>query len=239
MGSTLADLNPGWKEIYHQVFQKHGLNLNLDEVEAAVSYSWSIVGQEDATAEYGTSLEANREWQRAVEERVMERLQIQPAVREEIFWSIIEAFESPDNYRLYPETVEVLEKLRGLGYRLAIISNWSWHLPELCDALNITAYFEKIFVSARVGYPKPNPKLFQHALKEMQIQPSEAIHIGDSYSADVVGATEQGIAALWLVRPQEYALYEERADRSLKPAAKIASLHEVVDFLNLAAANQL
>lgn len=234
MGSTLSRLQPGWKEIYHQVFQKAGLELPLDEVEAAVSYSWSIVGQQDPTAEYITTLEYNRQWQREVEERVMERLQIQPTVREDIFWQIIEAFESPASYALYPETLTVLDRLQKKGYRLAIISNWSWHLPELCDALNITGYFEKIFTSARIGYAKPHPQIFQRALQEMNITAEQAIHIGDSYSADVVGASEQGIKPLWLVRPEEFPLYEENPDRTIRPAARIANLHGILDFLEQA-----
>ncbi|HEX2916301.1 MAG TPA: HAD-IA family hydrolase [Chloroflexia bacterium] len=233
MGNTLAGLNPSWQGIYHQVFQRAGLDLPIGEVEEAVSYSWGIVSTQDATAEYITTLEGNRAWQREIEERVMERLNIHPAVREELFWEIIKAFENPDSYALYHDTVPTLEKLQKSGYKLAIISNWSWHLPELCNAMGLTPFFSQIFTSARVGYPKPNPKIFEYALQTLEIRPDEALHVGDSLSADVGGATELGINALWLVRPEEQPLYDE-ASLNLKlgkPVRRISTLLETVEFL--------
>jgi putative hydrolase of the HAD superfamily len=233
MGSTLARLKPSVYAIYHQVFQKAGHDLPLDEVESAVSASWEIVFAEEATSEYLATLEFSRSWQREVEERVMERLQIRPDVREDIFWNIIAAFENPNSYELYPEVHDVLTTLKNAGYRLAIISNWSWHLPELCDALGITSYFEQIFTSARLGYAKPNPKLFQHVIREMNISPAEAVHTGDSFTADVIGATAHGIGTFWLVRPEENPHAADRPDAPYQPLARIPNLYGVLDYLNL------
>jgi putative hydrolase of the HAD superfamily len=233
MGSTLARLKPSVHAIYHQVFQKAGHDLPLDEVEAAVTASWEIVAAEDMNTDYPASLEFNRSWQREVEERVMERLQIRPDVREDIFWGIIAAFENPNSYELYPEAHDVLTTLKDAGYRLAIISNWSWHLPDLCDLLGITPYFEQIFTSARLGYAKPNPKLFQYVIREMNISPTEALHTGDSFSADVIGATSQGIGTFWLVRPEENPHAADRPDAPCQPLARIPNLYDVLTYLGI------
>lgn len=235
MGGTLAGLNPGYEAIYHRVFQKAGFNLPLGEVERAISYSWGLVAEQDATAEYTNTLEATRTWQREVEERVMERLNIRPAVREEIFWQIIQAFEDPATYQLYPDTLPALTALKQAGYRLAIISNWSWHLPELCEALGLTPYFEQIYTSARLGFAKPHPAIFKQALAGLKVVPEEAIHIGDSYRADVQGASRLGIRPLWLRRPGEAPLYEaDLPERKTPgPAQTIRSLSEVVTYLGI------
>lgn len=236
MGSTLARLRPGWQGIYHQVFQQAGFDLPLEEVEAAISHSWGIVASEDATAEFIASLEGNRQWQREVEERVMERLNIHPPVREEVFWSIIKAFEDPASYELYPDALPTLTALKAAGYRLAIISNWGWHLPELCETLGLTPHFEQIFTSARLGVAKPNPRIFQYALETLDVRPDEAIHIGDSFAADIVGASNVGIRPLWLVRPAEQPLYDEARLKLLPEgveASSIGSLTEVLQLLGV------
>ncbi len=235
MGGTLAGLNPGYDAVYHRVFQKAGYDLPLDEVERAISYSWAIVTEQDETAEYINTLEGTRAWQREVEERVMERLNIHPHVREEIFWGIIQAFEDPATYQLYPDALSTLETLKQAGYRLAIISNWSWHLPELCETLGLTPYFEQIFTSARLGYAKPHPAIFKSALAGLNVTPEESIHIGDSYRADILGANRAGIQPLWLLRPEEKPLYNDGPNERKTPAEVrvIRGLREVVDYLGI------
>lgn len=233
MGSTLADLNPSYGAIYHRVFQKAGYDLPLGDVERAIAYSWKIVSEQDATTEYVNTLEGTRTWQREVEDRVMERLNIQPNVREDVFWEIIRAFEEPASYLLYDDALPTLEVLKQSGLRLAIISNWSWHLPELCDALGLTPYFEQIFTSARLGYAKPHPAIFTLALAGMNISPNQAIHIGDSYNADVAGASRAGIQPLWLRRPKEVPLFTDLDSDPSNPPIIIRGLDEVVTFLGL------
>ena len=233
MGGTLAGLNPSYQDLYHRIFQKAGYVLSLDDVESAIGYSWGIVADQDETTEYANTLEGTREWQREVEERIMDRLNIHPNVREDVFWQIIEVFEDPASYRLYADVRAVLDKLKAAGYRMAIISNWSWHLPDLCDSLGLTPYFEQIFTSARLGFAKPHPAIFQRALAGMKVEPKEAIHIGDSFRADIMGASRAGIQPLWLLRPEDYPLYEDGlAERKAPGGTKvIRGLAEVADLL--------
>ncbi|MEI6045432.1 MAG: HAD-IA family hydrolase [Chloroflexota bacterium] len=232
MGSTLVDLNPSWKTIYHQIFQKAGYDLPFGEVEQAIDYSWGIVSNEDHTANYETTLEASRAWQREVEKRVMERLGLPPRVHDEIFWKIIEAFEDPATYPLYPETRSVLERLKAEGYRLGIISNWGWHLPELCNSLGLTQYFEVILTSARVGCPKPQPRIFETALSQIKAEPHQAFHIGDTFKSDIEGAWKVNMAALWLDRRNEQLHFEKKGPLTpLQRSIRIESLNEIWTFL--------
>ncbi len=232
VGSTLVGLAPSWVGIYHQVFQQAGLDLPLGEVEQAVTASWEIVGQQDSTAEYEPSLEANRRWQREVEQRVMEKLNIHPHVQEEIFWQIIEAFENPQSYALYPEVPGVLKRLKAEGYKLGIISNWSWHLPELCHQMGITEYFEFICTSARVGFPKPRRQIFEVAIQELKADPARSLHIGDTYVADISGAWSVGMSALWLVRPGEVLrMSSQQPLTELQQSIQIQNLDDIWPFL--------
>ncbi len=229
VGSTLLGLNPTWEAIYHRVFQKAGFDLPLGEVEQAVSYSWNIVKDQDSSHSYETSLEYNRSWQREIERRVMDRLGIHPAVQEEIFWKIIEAFEEPSTYILYPETKNVLEKLKEQGYKLGIISNWSWHLPELCESFDIARYFEAIITSSRVGFPKPQTEIFKVGLEKLKAEPSQSLHIGDTFSADIEGAWKAGLKALWIIRPD--GQWRAEPQTSLQKSIQIKNLEEIWPFL--------
>ena len=71
------------------------------------------------------------------------------------------------------------------GIRLCVISNFVWGAPELIHDLELARHFETLVISARVGFQKPNPGIFQHALEQMQVAPERAMHVGDSYRADV------------------------------------------------------
>jgi putative hydrolase of the HAD superfamily len=66
--------------------------------------------------------------------------------------------------------------------------------------LGIGIYFSKnnVFVSEDVGFSKPHPEIFKIALSRFGIEARETLFVGDSWSADIVGAINVGISAIWL-----------------------------------------
>jgi HAD superfamily hydrolase (TIGR01549 family) len=100
---------------------------------------------------------------------------------------------------IYPDTLAVLEELRRRGYRLGVISNWD--APTLhaqFDRFGMTPFFESILPSYEVEANKPDEHFFRTALDSMQVTPERAIHIGDSFGCDVVGARGVGITPIWV-----------------------------------------
>lgn len=229
VGSTLLELTASWEKVYQQVFQRAGYPLELGEVEQAVSYSWGIVSQEDPTAFFENTREGSLHWQREIEQRVMARLNIHPDIQEELFWQLVQVFEDPQAYYLYPETVPTLASLKEAGYRLGIISNWSWHLPALLEFHGLAQYFDQVITSARIGCSKPNPAIFQAALDQMQTDPAKSLHIGDTWRADVLGAWSLGIGALWLDRRDEATRFGALSD--LQKRIRIEKLDQIWPFL--------
>ena len=59
-------------------------------------------------------------------------------------------------------------------------------------------YFEKIIDSHVVGFEKPDPRLFHHALEISGADPESTVHIGDLYHVDVIGARSAGLYAILL-----------------------------------------
>ena len=87
---------------------------------------------------------------------------------------------------------EALDALRATGVHVAIISNSEGMLDGLFTALGIRAHFDLIVDSGIVGVEKPDPRIFQFAFDEFGVKPSQAIHLGDIYATDVLGARAAG-----------------------------------------------
>ena len=106
--------------------------------------------------------------------------------------------------RLFDDAIEALEALRGAGYRLACVTNRSFGGPRFLEEmrdLGLTQFFEVISISCDLGYMKPHPRIFQHALDALGLEPREAVTVGDSLHADVAGAQALGMTAVWRRRP--------------------------------------
>lgn len=98
-----------------------------------------------------------------------------------------------------------LERFREAGLRLAVVSNANGTLKEVLDRLGLSAAFDAILDSAVEGVEKPDPRLFRLALQRLGAGAETAVHVGDLYHVDVVGARAAGVRPVLL---DEAGLYE-------------------------------
>ncbi len=108
----------------------------------------------------------------------------------------------PESRPMFEDTLSTLTVLQQRGFVLGVVTNRIWGgLPfqEDLQTLGLHNYFDlrTIAVSSDLGVRKPSPAIFFHALKAMNIAPEEAVMVGDSLSADIVGAQRLGIFAIW------------------------------------------
>ena len=96
-----------------------------------------------------------------------------------------------------PGAIELLDYLKAKGYILAIISNNDGRTEEKCDEVSIREYFDIILDSTNLDLIKPDSRIFEHALDKLGLSSREAIHIGDMYGADVMGAMNAGLDVIW------------------------------------------
>jgi HAD superfamily hydrolase (TIGR01509 family) len=68
---------------------------------------------------------------------------------------------------------------------------------EKLEHCKLAAYVDALVVSEEAGVSKPDPAIFTLALKALRVEPAEAVMVGDSWSADVVGARAAGIRPVW------------------------------------------
>jgi putative hydrolase of the HAD superfamily len=96
----------------------------------------------------------------------------------------------------FPQTREVLTELKT-RFRLGIVSDAqsAYALPEL-RAVGLADCFASIVVSGDHGYRKPDSRLFQAALTELQVAPQDAIYIGNDRFRDILGARQAGMRTI-------------------------------------------
>jgi 2-haloalkanoic acid dehalogenase type II len=99
---------------------------------------------------------------------------------------------------LYPEVRDAVESLRR-RHRLAVLSDADTDFIERCLERNNLA-FDVIVTSEDMQAYKPHVALFREACARLQVQPSEAVYVGDNPWADVAGARNAGMRAVWLNR---------------------------------------
>jgi HAD superfamily hydrolase (TIGR01549 family) len=98
-----------------------------------------------------------------------------------------------------PDRLTLLESLSA-RFRIALVSNFD-HGPtahELLARHGLRGHFRSVVVSDDLGIRKPHARMFLSACEGLGLAPGDCLHIGDSHPADVLGATQAGVPALWV-----------------------------------------
>jgi putative hydrolase of the HAD superfamily len=103
----------------------------------------------------------------------------------------------PENNHLFDGTIELLEYLRP-NYKLHIITNGFAEVQfKKINNAQIGSYFQTITNSEMAGVKKPNPIIFDYAIDLAKAKKENSIMIGDSLDADVQGALDAGLKAIF------------------------------------------
>lgn len=125
--------------------------------------------------------------------------------------------------RVPDELVGALEDARAAGWVPAIVSNSEGRLVELFDKVGLEDMFEVIVDSANVGIRKPDPRIFEIALKTLNIKAEDAVYAGDIPDVDVEGARAAGVRAFLIDPNDDFPDYDE--------APRLSSVRELVTSL--------
>ncbi|HMH51204.1 MAG TPA: HAD family hydrolase [Candidatus Acidoferrum sp.] len=94
-------------------------------------------------------------------------------------------------------SARMLARLRG-RYRLGLVSNFYGNLAAVCAEAGIADHFDVMVDSTRVGFTKPDARIFRHATDALGIDPAGVTFIGDSPTRDMAGARGVGMPHVWL-----------------------------------------
>ena len=94
---------------------------------------------------------------------------------------------------LFPDTLPTLQEL-GANYRLGLVSDaqWVFSEPEI-RFLGLDKHLETQVLSSRYYVRKPAPQIYSHALRAMQLGPSQALYVGNDPARDVPGPQAIGM----------------------------------------------
>lgn len=108
--------------------------------------------------------------------------------------SFLYDYERVDNIRR-PRLKETIETLHEMGIRMGMVSNIisTSVVPHVLIEYGISQYMECIVMSSDIGVRKPDPRIFEVALKEMGVTAEETGYVGDTISRDVIGAHNAGL----------------------------------------------
>ena len=206
VGFTLVYFEPSTFELALRALREAGVDVG----DRALLTAWrgveKLYGSRRATETYEASEAHDRAREEELRRQVLARLGVHDEQALRRFIEREDAlYSEPGVMRLYPEVRGVLARLREEGYKLGIISNWSWNLRQRCDQVGIADAFDLIQGSAYAGCQKPHPGIFRQAMAALGVVPERAIHVGDDYEADVIGAANAGLTGVLLDRDGRHA----------------------------------
>jgi putative hydrolase of the HAD superfamily len=126
----------------------------------------------------------------------------------------------PTRKILFPYTIEILDYLRGKGYRLHLITNgFQKTQHSKLEHSGLSGYFGEVITSEGSNSLKPHKEIFEYAFRVTGADPVESIMIGDSIEVDIQGAINAGI-------DQVYVNHLGVAP-AIKPTYTVSSLKEL------------
>jgi FMN phosphatase YigB (HAD superfamily) len=182
------------------------------EVWVRVAHEQGIQGLDEATVERAIAavdpvwgpriyeyLGRNPEYWHLYQQAVMDQLDL-PGSHQQFERGLDAIFNDPSRLRLFPEVRSTVQELRDRGFRLGVISNHHERILDQLRYLEVLPSLDTIVFSQEAGAEKPDARPFRLALERADCTPAEALHVGDSFEADYVGATRMGIRGVWLNR---------------------------------------
>jgi len=113
------------------------------------------------------------------------------------YFSIIEEI-FPPSIVLYPDTLSTFHALKGMGYRLAILTNGpSGYQHDKIVSAGVADGMDAIVVSGDVGKQKPDPAPFERVAELLELPLSQIVYVGDNPVCDVDGARKAGMTPVW------------------------------------------
>jgi len=197
---TLAGWEPAAGDIQRRSAAAEGLDLDADAIEQAYPRANALLDRENAVQRLASRTPEQRESFLAEYEQTLlatAGYDVSLDVARAIWLRVRSA---PKELALYPDARSTLEELRNSGFILGVISNMGTDLPDYLEHMGITGLIEAAVSSGEVGVAKPHPAVFEAALRKVGVGASEALHVGDGYESDVLGAAAAGLGALYLQR---------------------------------------
>jgi putative hydrolase of the HAD superfamily len=121
-----------------------------------------------------------------------------------------------------PEADGVLDDL-ARDHRLVLVTNGAPDVQrDKLAGTTLARHFGAIVISAELGIAKPDPRIFEYALRAVGAEARDSVMIGDSLSRDVAGARGAGLRSIWIDRGDMKPRPEDAV-----PDARVTALNQI------------
>jgi putative hydrolase of the HAD superfamily len=196
---TLFHLPLGVGYHYALVGEEIGLQLNAPQLDRAFVKAWNSMPKRAPIN--GPRKNDDKDWWHDLVDLVLG--EVAPSLseldRDNFFQIAYEHFAETGVWELYPEVVDVLEKLQP-QFQLAVVSNFDGRLRMILEQLGISRFFRHVFVSSELGADKPDPEIFRRALGVVDLPSDQVVHVGDDPERDWKAAGAAGLSIFRLDR---------------------------------------
>jgi len=133
--------------------------------------------------------------------------------------------------RLYPDVRESLAKVKGMGFKMGLISNISSYRATWLAEIELTPFFDAMALSCELGVTKPEPAIYLAAAKWLGVRPEECVFV-DDVPLYVQAARNLGMATVRINRFGSDDIYRKYYDDlSFEADLEITGLDELVTWL--------
>ncbi|KZC12112.1 PREDICTED: rhythmically expressed gene 2 protein-like [Dufourea novaeangliae] len=200
------------EEHYVQIGTQHGLSVDPCKLARSFKNNFHRLSIEHPVYGKHTGIGWENWWRRIVHNVFKDQHNCIPqATLDKVANSLIKCYSTSMCWQKYPGTIELLEYLQKKGLILGVISNFDERLEAILLDTRIRFYFSFVLTSYDFGVEKPDPTIFDEAIKltkerhSINVTPQEAIHIGDSISNDYIGAKNSNWNAILVKRDNDAA----------------------------------
>ena len=145
----------------------------------------------------------------------------------ELIWKVLtivfDQFKKGSTFVLFDDVLTIFTALKQRKLILGLLTNASKDAISRYNYLGLEPHLDLVVTPEEVGANKPDPAIFQAALDRVGVKAAEAVHVGDQYELDIVGARGVGISPILIDR---FDLYPEVTD-----CLRIKSLSELPEYL--------
>jgi putative hydrolase of the HAD superfamily len=141
-------------------------------------------------------------WKQVVAKSTIDKAFPEPAAFETFFEDVYQFFSKPDAWGIYPEVLEVFEDLRDREIDICVLSNWDARLHTVLDGNGLGEFLSNRFISAELGWEKPDPAIYRHVVESLRIKPESILSVGDDAKNDIEGPKRAGWQAIQIERPK-------------------------------------
>lgn len=207
-GFTLIQPRQRIEDQVAEVLERHGHRAGPEDLrrawEAADAWFWETYHQPGNVA-WTNDAQIEDTW-RSYHALMLEHLGFGDR-KHELLDPIVESHLSARAWELYADTIEALELVRHhpsragrSPARIAVISDFGSALADVMQDVGLSPYIDVLAISAVEGLAKPAREFFLLTCERAGVAPGDAVMIGDSYRADVLGARSAGMDAVLLDR---------------------------------------